>query len=691
MYLKSVTMKNWRSYRAARFDFPAPRPNKKVILVGAMNGHGKTSLLMALHLGLFGREAMQFVEGYRLDGGDKVRSYKQLLSRIIHRPALESDDPQVMVELEFVGANDEAIVVTRTWNFRRGGQVRELDDGGEGEEIRISINDRLVKSSDWKDANTTVASRLFPLHVMPCFFFDGEQAQARVEATGGRAMADAIRALYGMSLVDELDDGLNSYINNQRTSLKRDVGDVEVSELDRKRAQLAELDTQLTSMRRRKEELGALLEEAGTQRNAKLFEMQQLGDDRMIDLDQLARRKSDLQSQERDLGTRLTEGLAATALPLALRRRAASIERQLEAESIRDRWQVLKDETVPKVDKILDEAIPKRGDRDIDPPLTDPQRTALESRLRKSLAALWSPPPTGCAGTYRFSFLAASERSATISRIKSLRATAGADIAALAADRQALKVKLRDVQKQWDANSDVKPKTEQLRKAYDDADAKFQELANERTGIDSNERGLSVQIGDLIAGIRQMEERQTKRGPAEQKLEVAERVRNVIRETRERLVPLCRTSIAEACSVHFSQMISDEYRKFRVDFDDQQQPMLRGPVGEIVPIGGMSGAQKRAFGLAFTLAVAEASGEDSPIVIDTPVGNMDSAYRMQVLRYLAKTSPGQLIFLSHDEEISRDYARELETYVAERFLVDFTPVKDGAGVSSPRPGRYFTR
>ena len=165
----------------------------------------------------------------------------------------------------------------------------------------------------------------------------------------------------------------------------------------------------------------------------------------------------------------------------------------------------------------------------------------------------------------------------------------------------------------------------------------------------------------------------------------------MIRDTRERLPLLCRAAIAESCTQHFSMMISDEYRRFRVEFDDQQQPILKGPNGEVVSVGGMSGAQKRAFGLAFTLAIVETSGEECPIVIDTPVGNMDSEYRMRVLRYLAKTAPGQLIFLSHNEEISREYSRELETYVAEKYLVDFTKLGEGVGRSTAYRGEYFDR
>ena len=356
------------------------------------------------------------------------------------------------------------------------------------------------------------------------------------------------------------------------------------------------------------------------------------------------------------------------AVPLAIRRRGAAAERQLESEIIRDRWELLKEETVPKVDRIIIEALPPDGAPEVQPPLTSDQQGALTARLRRSLEALWSPPPHGCAEAYRFPFLNTSERTSVLLKIRTARATAGADISAIAGDWESVKLRLREVQRQWESNSDVKPRTEAIRKAFDEADARFQQMADEKAHIDGTERGLTAQIADLAAAIRQMEERQTKREPAEQKLEVAERVRDVIRATREQLIPLCRTAIAAACTEHFSAMISNEYRKFTVDFDDQQQPLLRGPSGEVVAVAGMSGAQKRAFGLAFTLAVAESSGEECPIVIDTPVGNMDAEYRMRILKYLSKRAPGQLIFLSHDEEISREYASEIEPAVAAKYL-----------------------
>ena len=47
-YLKLV---NFKSYKNQIFEFPPSREDKNLILVGGLNGFGKTSFLEALYLG----------------------------------------------------------------------------------------------------------------------------------------------------------------------------------------------------------------------------------------------------------------------------------------------------------------------------------------------------------------------------------------------------------------------------------------------------------------------------------------------------------------------------------------------------------------------------------------------------------------------------------------------------------------
>ena len=48
MHLRAVELRDWRSYRHARFEFPIPSGKSNVILVRAPNEHGKTSFFEAI-------------------------------------------------------------------------------------------------------------------------------------------------------------------------------------------------------------------------------------------------------------------------------------------------------------------------------------------------------------------------------------------------------------------------------------------------------------------------------------------------------------------------------------------------------------------------------------------------------------------------------------------------------------------
>ncbi len=277
-----------------------------------------------------------------------------------------------------------------------------------------------------------------------------------------------------------------------------------------------------------------------------------------------------------------------------------------------------------------------------------------------------------------------------MSRVKSVSTASASNIAQLVNNWEDTKRRLEDVRRKWDSVQDIQPRLRETKDRLDELNARVGELNNQRSERDIREQAFSTELADLKAGIAQMEERKEKRGPEESRIELAERVREVLRELEEKLKPLCETALADACTTHFIEMISSEYKKHRVAFDQDAQPMLVLEHSEPVYVTTLSGAQKRAFGLAFTLAIAEVSGQDAPIVIDTPVGSMDSEFRRRILKYMAKNAPGQLFLLSHDEEIYGDYVRELEPFLSKRFLVNFRPTGDGMGESTIQPDQYFS-
>src|ERR1041384_3260544 len=62
MHLESISLRDWKAFESAIFEFPAPTKTKNVVVIGGRNGYGKTTLFEALALGLFGRDGLRLVQ-----------------------------------------------------------------------------------------------------------------------------------------------------------------------------------------------------------------------------------------------------------------------------------------------------------------------------------------------------------------------------------------------------------------------------------------------------------------------------------------------------------------------------------------------------------------------------------------------------------------------------------------------------
>lgn len=691
MFLTQLQLRNWRSYRNASFNLPIPDLSGKrnVILIGAQNGVGKTSFLMALYLGMFGREAMSLIEGFRGKAAaeEKFLSYQRLIESILHRPARDTDEPHCSVTLTFE-VDESPITIVRRWQFRKGGKVRDLDSN-DGEEVLVESGGRKKLYTSWQDGNKRIEELLFACNVMPCLFFDGEQAQARVEAAGGRALFDAVKALYGTGLLDQLSESLRSFINNERNKFQKDVGAVRVDELEEKRQQLDVQRDQLKSIQeqlveQRKQQ--AASEEVREQLENNLYAM--VGD-KAADIEEYSATVAALQSEEAKLQQDLVSGVGNLAVPLALSKYGRPLVVALEAERVRSRWLLLKDEAATKANAIVEDVLPASGESRVAPPLLPTQAFQLRETLEKALEALWSPPPEDCAQSFRYPFLTDTDRASVVATIQKVSYSSAGGLADTALELHRVTSHLDETKQRFERTRDIQPQLQKLKADLQAALDRHREFSSVVGGLVHQENGLQQAINDLRGAIGQMEARREAGSPIQEKLDVAQRLRALVDDSKESLIPLCRDALEAQCTQHFVAMISGEYAKFRTRFEPDSEPWLEGPKGQQVLVSSLSGAQKRAFGLAFTLAVANVAQCEAPIVIDTPVGNMDSAYRSRVLQYVSEAAPGQVIFLSHDEEIDAKYVTGLKRRIRKEFLVLFEPVEDGAGVSTVHEDRYF--
>ena len=85
----------------------------------------------------------------------------------------------------------------------------------------------------------------------------------------------------------------------------------------------------------------------------------------------------------------------------------------------------------------------------------------------------------------------------------------------------------------------------------------------------------------------------------------------------------------------------------------------------------LSAGERQLLSIAILWGLAEASGKELPTVIDTPLGRLDGKHRSNLVNnYFPKAGP-QVILLSTDEEIVSSYHQQLKPYISREFHISY--------------------
>ena len=216
MYFTKIELHNFGIYKGHHEMCLSDQiGNRNITLIGGLNGRGKTTILEAVLLGLYGSNSIAYKES-------RYKSYGQYLKSYVNRL---DGTCESYVELEFsVDNTDEEIyTVKRNWDSKKQ-RVSE----------RILVK-KCGETNDFLTKNWGMfIESLLPSALSSFFFFDGEKiAELAVKETS-QQMKESIRAMLGISVLDVLNSDLDKII---RSISKRKSENHDLQELDSLRSQ----------------------------------------------------------------------------------------------------------------------------------------------------------------------------------------------------------------------------------------------------------------------------------------------------------------------------------------------------------------------------------------------------------------------------------------------------------------------
>jgi DNA sulfur modification protein DndD len=655
MKIIAISFHDYRVYAGRQtINLAPPKSGKPVVLIGGMNGEGKTTLLEGLQVAMFGRQS----ELWQQSGA----SYPEYLRQSIHRGADPRAGAMVEVEFEAVdGGRMSTFKVQRSWKVTGSDKVVEY--------VQVFLNGALDKllSDEWPEQ----VERFMPARLAGLFFFDGEKIKHYADPQRARELVElGICALLGIDLIDQLALDLKAMemriaksarVAGDRPELIR--LDARVSELELEKKQFKDLHASLSTHQDALSNALADAERRFRAQGGEVYERRQ----------ELYQHERELR-RDQDETVRALLGAAGGVLPLAL--------------------------AMDLVCETLDQSCREVAAADAKASLR--AAGSLQTRLLQHLRQSGAPEKTSrlvqeflvdeasklLPGAEIPMWLRMSDEDAAM--LDRLVRTDLGDARAAASDSikgyDAIDAKLTALNRRLA----TVPDADAIAQLQDDVEAARREcVLNEGRIVQVAEslRSQSIQIADAKANLSQlvMKALESSDESAEDRrvLDHAEKARNTLAQFRVRLIRQRLEALEEATTESYALLMRKTalVQKITIDPETYALHLYNRDGREIAP-EWLSAGERQLLVVAILWGLARASGRSIPVIVDTPLGRLDSEHRDNLVRAYFPNASHQVILLSTDEEIVGQRLTALDPFIGHKYRLVYDEKLDTTQIQS---------
>jgi len=625
---------------------------RSIILFGGKNGSGKTTILEAIRLCLYGRSAL----GNRV----RKRDYNTYISQRLHRDLKNrrAQHSEIRLVFEHTHAGSHSIYeAIRSWKIE--GKKPE-------ESVSLFKNSQPlhdIPSEHWDD----FLRDLIPPGVADLFFFDGEQIQSLAnESTEADALADAIRGLLNLDLVERLQSDLSTYLRRQNSkdhsALQRKAEHID-QRFDRIRERVLELKQDRASLRSKLDHVMNSIESA---RQMLLRE----GGGFIERRDDMLKRREFIDGESERVSN-LIRDMSAEFVPFALVPSwNQRLQKRLELEANIKRQNFARVVLKQKSSEIVENLSSTKFKKTYASALNDETWHQLLSEIKNMLQH------TEVTDVLQPRHPISEETQHNIERW--------------------MKQAMDEIPQQLHELSMYLEKLEAERVSIENALKKvpdediaiplldtFHKWANEEgslneqiTLLDDEIKRLRIEESEIERESRRAWKELAQASDLDTRVERAVKAQIILDQYLERITAVKIGELQDQFVEYFVLLARKKNFVRSVEIDPQTFDVtLFGENNTIIPKIELSAGEKQLYAMALLWALRAVSGRALPIIMDTPMGRLDSDHRSALLENFFPFAAHQVIVLSTDTEINASAFHDIQDDVSHTYRLEYNEAK----------------
>lgn len=639
MIFKNLTIQNFGIYQDKHSIDLTIEDGKPIILLGALNGGGKTTFLDAIQLVLYGKHAKC--------SNRTGMAYSNFLASCKNRYAPE--DAEVMLSLSFSHRTDnfeKHFTVQRSW------QVKGVEIKDKVHVLCDSQHDEHL-SQNWDD----FVNEFIPLNLSDLFFFDGEKIENLAHPKrSSELVKTGIENLLGLDLLSQLQIDLSQLDKKRRST---NVNLSIVPKIEASEDEIGQLNTVISNLKKEIAELEQKASNINININKTRQSVRNSGAHLVEKRDEIKFELGAIETkikQNRLEQNKLAAGVGPLGLVTPLIEKAKTqIRREKETKKA-----ALLNETVKEYEAEVLEMLKlnDKADNDFIGLVRNTMDSLAMKRSKITSIECYLNTDMGIFNGLDERIIKEGEEKKRLKQKEQL----------LLEQQELLRKKIETIPDYDSVKHLISELAEQesnLKRIYTTLQEKIQQLEQE----ENRNQVLSQRYTNLLA--------QQNKDTFEQKrtIQISEHIQKV-KSTMQGFAELLISENIECLQSLIKQKFDELGRKDSLITGLKISPetfeiTLYDTNNRPLEPSRLSAGERQLLAIAILWGLAEASGKELPTVIDTPLSRLDGKHRDKLTKNYFPKAGRQVILLSTDEEIVGDYYEQLKPNISCEYHISY--------------------